>query len=93
MSAKLDPEDMRQLLLDYQSAVSEAVTRHGGHIARYFGDGVLCYFGWPRAHENAAEESVRAGLAAAEAVEGLHTVATASLVSGRATTLEAAGRG
>jgi class 3 adenylate cyclase/tetratricopeptide (TPR) repeat protein len=81
LSAELDPEDMRQLLLAYQSAVSEAVTRHGGHIARYFGDGVLCYFGWPRAHENAAEESVRAGLAAAEAVEDLHTAAKTSLAA------------
>ena len=81
LSGELDPEDMRQLLLAYQSAVSEAVTRHGGHIARYFGDGVLCYFGWPRAHENAAEESVRAGLAAAEAVEGLHTAAKTSLAA------------
>ncbi|MEJ2340498.1 MAG: adenylate/guanylate cyclase domain-containing protein, partial [Gemmatimonadales bacterium] len=73
LSAELDPEDMRQLLLDYQGAVSEAVAKYGGHIARYFGDGVLCYFGWPRAHEKSAEESVRAGLAATDAVARLKT--------------------
>jgi len=71
LSTELDPEDMRQLLLDYQRVVSAAVERFGGHIARYFGDGVLCYFGWPQAHENAAEEAVRAGLAATEAVAAL----------------------
>ncbi len=68
LSGELDPEDMRQLVLDYQSAVGEAVSKYDGHIARYFGDGVLCYFGWPRAHEKSAEESVRAGLAAVEAL-------------------------
>ena len=81
LSGKLDPEDMRQLLLDYQSAVGAAVSRYGGHVARYFGDGVLCYFGWPRAHENSAEESVRAGLAVTEAVAALQTAAKEPLAA------------
>ena len=81
LSGELDPEDMRQLLLDYQGAVSDAVSKHGGHIARYFGDGVLCYFGWPRAHEKSAEESVRAGLAATEAVAQLQTAANEPLAA------------
>lgn len=75
LSAELDPEDLRQLLLDYQSAVGEAVSKFDGHIARYFGDGVLCYFGWPRAHEKSAEEAVRAGLAVTDAVAGVQTAA------------------
>jgi class 3 adenylate cyclase/tetratricopeptide (TPR) repeat protein len=81
LSGELDPEDMRQLLLGYQSAVGTAVARYGGHIARYFGDGVLCYFGWPRAHEKSAEESVRAGLAVTEAVAGLQSAAKESLAA------------
>ena len=81
LSGELDPEDMRRLLLDYQSAVSEAVSRYGGHIARYFGDGVLCYFGWPRAHEKSAEESVRSGLAVTETVAGLRTAAEEPLAA------------
>lgn len=81
LSRELDPEDMRQLLLDYQSAVAEAVTGYDGHIARYFGDGVLCYFGWPRAHENAAEEAVRAGLAITQAVASLPSPGTEPLAA------------
>jgi class 3 adenylate cyclase len=81
LSAELDPEDMRQLLLDYQSAVGDAVSKYDGHIARYFGDGVLCYFGWPRAHERSAEEAVRAASAVTKAVAALQTAAKEPLAA------------
>ncbi|MEH2515323.1 class 3 adenylate cyclase/pimeloyl-ACP methyl ester carboxylesterase [Bradyrhizobium sp. AZCC 1610] len=68
LASRLDPEEMRDLIHLYQGAVSADVTRFGGHIAKYMGDGVLCYFGWPRAHEDDAERAVRAGLAAARSV-------------------------
>jgi class 3 adenylate cyclase/predicted ATPase len=62
LSARLDPEDMREVIRAYQTACAEAVDRWGGHVANYIGDGVLAYFGWPRAHEDDAERAVRAGL-------------------------------
>src|SRR3954447_2806665 len=68
LSGRLDPEEMHEILESYQDAVSAEVTRFGGHVAKYMGDGVLAYFGWPRAYEDAAERAVRAGLAAAGAV-------------------------
>jgi class 3 adenylate cyclase len=63
LSAKLDPEDMREVIRAYQNAVASEIARFEGHVARFMGDGVLAYFGWPRAHEDAAERAVRAGLA------------------------------
>lgn len=71
LSAKLDPEDLREVMRRYQDAVAGAVTRYAGHVAKYLGDGVLAYFGWPQAHEDEAERAVRAGLAAVAAVKGL----------------------
>jgi class 3 adenylate cyclase len=62
LSARLDPEDMREVIRAYQTACAEAVDRWGGHVANYIGDGVLAYFGWPQAHEDDAERAVRAGL-------------------------------
>jgi class 3 adenylate cyclase len=75
LSARLDPEDMREVLAAYHRAVTEAVQGQGGHVAKFLGDGVLAYFGWPRAHEDDAERAVRAGLAAARAVGQLQTSA------------------
>jgi class 3 adenylate cyclase len=72
LSRRLDPEDLRDLMRRYQDAVSGAVARYGGHIAKYLGDGVLAYFGWPQAYEDQAERAVRAGLEAVAAVTGLH---------------------
>jgi class 3 adenylate cyclase len=69
LSARLDPEDMREILGAYHRSVAAAVARFEGHIAKFMGDGVLIYFGWPQAHEDEAERSVRAGLALVEAVE------------------------
>jgi class 3 adenylate cyclase/predicted ATPase len=68
LAAGLDPEDMRAVITRYQNAVAGEVARFEGHVAKYMGDGVLAYFGYPKAHEDEAERAVRAGLAAAEAV-------------------------
>jgi class 3 adenylate cyclase/predicted ATPase len=79
MSARLDPEDMREVIAAYQKCVSERVRRFGGFVAKYMGDGVLTYFGYPQAHEHDAERAVRAGLAIVEAAPTLQTVAGAPL--------------
>jgi len=68
LSARLDPEDMRALIASYQNVCSEVIRRYEGHVAKYMGDGVLVYFGYPQAHEDDAERAVRAGLDLAEAV-------------------------
>src|SRR5258708_8737845 len=68
LSTRHDPEDLRELIADYHRAVSDAVGRFDGFVAKYMGDGVLIYFGYPRAHEDDAERAVRAGLAVIEAV-------------------------
>ena len=73
LSRELDPEEMRDVIRRYQNTVAGEVTRFEGHVAKFMGDGVLVYFGWPRAHEDAAERAVRAGLAIAAAVDGLST--------------------
>jgi class 3 adenylate cyclase len=62
LSARMDPEDLREVILAYQKCAAEAVRRFGGFVARYMGDGVLVYFGYPEAHEDDAERAVRAGL-------------------------------
>ena len=72
LSAELDPEDLREVMRRYQDAVAGAVTRYGGYVAKYLGDGVLAYFGWPQAHEDQAERAVRAGLDAVVAVGTLN---------------------
>ena len=71
LSGRLDPEEMRDVLRAYQNAAAGEITRFEGHVAKFMGDGVLAYFGWPRAHEDEAERAVRAGLAIAKAVASL----------------------
>ena len=71
LSAKLDPEDLREVISSYQDACANVVSRFDGHIARFLGDGVLAYFGWPVAHEDDAERAVRTGLALVETVAHL----------------------
>src|SRR5215471_2876004 len=71
LAARLDPEDLREIIAAYHRTVSEVLTRHGGFVAKYMGDGVLAYFGYPQAHEDDAERSVRAALAIAETVARL----------------------
>jgi class 3 adenylate cyclase len=58
LSARLDPEDMREVISAYQRGVAETVGRFGGFVAKYMGDGVLVYFGYPQAHEDDAERAV-----------------------------------
>ncbi len=71
LSARLDPEELREVIGAYHRCVAEAVRRFDGFVAKYMGDGVLVYFGYPRAHEDDAERAVRAGLAVVEAVRGI----------------------
>ncbi len=68
LSRRLDPEVMREVIRAYQDLVAGEAARFEGHIAKFMGDGVLAYFGWPQAHENSAERAVRAGLAMTAAV-------------------------
>src|SRR3954470_5798314 len=68
LSSRLDPEDLREVIRSYQACVASTIQQFNGFIARYVGDGVLIYFGWPQAHETDAERAVRAGLAVAAAV-------------------------
>lgn len=73
LSQRLDPEEMREVISAYQCTVSDEIVRFDGHVAKLMGDGVLAYFGWPRAREDDAERAVRAGLAAVAALAGLKT--------------------
>src|SRR5262249_22708595 len=73
LSARMDLEDLREVISEYQKCVAETVQRFGGFVARYMGDGVLVYFGYPQAHEDDAERAVRAGLELVAAVRGLKT--------------------
>jgi class 3 adenylate cyclase/tetratricopeptide (TPR) repeat protein len=79
MSARLDPEDMREVIRAYQDACSGAVARYDGFVAKFMGDGVLAYFGFPRAHEDDAERAVRAGLDIVSGAPKLETPAKAAL--------------
>ncbi|WP_159716382.1 ATP-binding protein [Geminicoccus flavidas] len=71
LSQCLDPEEMREVIRAYQEVVQNEVVRLAGYVAKYMGDGVLVYFGWPQAFEDAAERAVRAGLAVVTAVAQL----------------------
>ncbi len=73
LSARMDPEDLREVMSAYQKSVAETVGRFGGFVAKYMGDGVLIYFGYPQAHEDDAERAVRAGLELVAAVGALKT--------------------
>jgi class 3 adenylate cyclase/predicted ATPase len=71
LSARMDPEDLREIISAYQACVADTVRRFGGFVAKYMGDGVLVYFGYPQAHEDDAERAVRAGLGLIDAVARL----------------------
>src|SRR6185437_6176353 len=73
LSTRMDPEDLRDVISAYQKCAAEAVRRFGGFVAKYMGDGVLVYFGYPKAHEDDAERAVQAGLELITAVRGLQT--------------------
>src|SRR5215469_2756595 len=71
LSARYDPEDLREVIGAYHRCVGDTVARFAGFVAKYFGDGVLIYFGYPEAHEDDAERGIRAGLAVIGAVRAL----------------------
>ena len=79
LSTRLDPEDMREIISAYQRCCADLISKAGGFVARYVGDGVLVYFGYPQALEHDAERAVRAGLSLAEAVPKLKTAAGIAL--------------
>jgi class 3 adenylate cyclase len=79
LSSRLDPEDLRGIIGAYHRCCTELVERNGGSVAKYMGDGVLAYFGYPQAYEHDAERSVRAGLDLVEAVPKLATTAGSPL--------------
>jgi len=73
LSVRFDPEDLRDVIGAYQRCVANIVARFAGFVAKYMGDGVLIYFGYPEAHEDDAERAVRAGIAVIDAVGRLAT--------------------
>jgi class 3 adenylate cyclase/predicted ATPase len=79
LSARLDPEELREIIAGYHRCCAELVERDGGFVAKYMGDGVLAYFGYPQAHEHDAERAIRAGLGLVEAVPRLATNAGSPL--------------
>jgi class 3 adenylate cyclase/predicted ATPase len=91
LSARMDPEDLREIISAYQKCVAETVRRFGGFVAKYMGDGVLVYFGYPEAHEDDAERAVRAGLEVAAAVSALNSPVSLQTRVGIATGLVVVG--
>jgi class 3 adenylate cyclase len=91
LSARMDPEDLREVISAYQKCVTETVHRFGGFVAKYMGDGVLVYFGYPHAHEDDAERAVRTGLELIEAVSTLKTPTSLQTRVGIATGLVVVG--
>ena len=87
----MDPEDLREVISAYQKCVAATVQRFGGFVAKYMGDGVLIYFGYPQAHEDDAERAVRAGLELVAAVSDLKTHAALQTRVGIATGLVVVG--
>src|SRR5262249_40212524 len=79
LSTRLDPEDMREIIGAFNRCCAEQIARAGGFVAKYMGDGVLAYFGYPEAHEDDAERGVRAALGLTEAVPKLCTGNEATL--------------
>ena len=79
LSNRIDPEEMREVIRAYQNAVSGEIARFEGHIAKFMGDGVLAYFGWPLAHEDEVERAVLTGLAIVDLIAKLVTPAEAAL--------------
>src|SRR4249919_1225934 len=91
LSARMDPEDLREVISAYQRCVAETVRRFGGFVAKYMGDGVLVYFGYPQAHEDDAERAVRAALELIPALAAVETRAALQARVGIATGLVVVG--
>jgi class 3 adenylate cyclase len=94
LSGRHDPEDLRELLRRYHDAMTAVVQRYSGYVANYLGDGILAYFGWPRAEEDEAAQAVRAGLAAVAAAKELSLHVHVGIASGTVVVgdLDGAGR-
>ena len=86
LSSNLDPEDYFEFVRAYHERAGELVVRYGGHVAQFLGDGVLAYFGYPRAHEDATERAVRAGLALIDALDEFERDGTCGCHSASAST-------
>lgn len=100
LSTVMDPEDLRELVQTYRGACREVIARYDGHVAQYLGDGLMAYFGWPHAYEDAAERGVRAGLDIVRAVQAIVSpqplavrvgLATGTVVVSEASLTDAAG--
>jgi class 3 adenylate cyclase len=91
LSARMDPEDLREIISAYQKCVAGTVQRFGGFVAKYMGDGALIYFGYPHAHEDDAERAVRAGLELIHAVDGFKSSTSLQTRVGIATGLVVVG--
>src|SRR5246500_5125629 len=91
LSTRFDPEDLREIVGAYHRCVADTVARFGGFVAKYMGDGVLVYFGYPQAHEDDAERAARAGLAVIAAVGRLATQEPLNVRIGIATGLVVVG--
>jgi class 3 adenylate cyclase/predicted ATPase len=85
LSEKLDPEELRSLLHNYRTVCGEVIARYEGFVARYVGDGILTYFGWPKAHEEDAERALRAALDIVQTVKRASSVESLSVRIGIAT--------
>jgi class 3 adenylate cyclase len=85
LSEKLDPEELRSLLHAYRGLCGDVIARYDGFVARYVGDGILTYFGWPTAHEEDAERALRAALEIVQAVKRASTTEALSVRIGIAT--------
>jgi class 3 adenylate cyclase len=72
LAAQLDPEEWRAIVADYHRVAADAVTRFGGHVAKFLGDGVMAYFGWPTANDNDAERAAHAGLVILDSISKLN---------------------
>jgi class 3 adenylate cyclase len=83
IAASLDPEEWRETVAGYHSAAADAITGFGGHVAKYLGDGVMAFFGYPEAHDNDAERAARAGLAILDAISKLNQNPTKPKLSAR----------
>jgi class 3 adenylate cyclase/tetratricopeptide (TPR) repeat protein len=83
LAAQLDPEEWREIVVNYHRSAAQEVDRFGGHVAQYLGDGVIAYFGWPEAHDDDVERGVRAGLAILEAISKFNTDLSRSRLAAR----------
>ena len=73
LAQEIDPEDLREIILQFQNFVVAAVNKYGGFVAKFLGDGALCYFGWPQAFEDQAERAVRAAMDALGDIQSIRT--------------------